>query len=213
MSLIEHAEREFELLGWRRPDDPDDPQNWVCDNVTELLEVFSNQGHSGFSAPYVMNVFKKAAMFEPLAPLTGDDNEWMEIGDQNGKLYQNIRCGHVFKDDDGAYDIDGRIFRDPDGCCYTSNGSRVSVTFPYTPTREYVDVDENGDPVPVKDKVQEAIELAVKYGGYDGAHHKDWVIDQMVRVLAGDDYDRIVAEACDGEDGPDTYGWETGIAP
>lgn len=60
---------------------------------------------------------------------------------------------------------------------------------------------------------QEAIEIAVKYGNIDGAHHKAWVIDQMVRVLAGDKYDQIVAEAKAGEDGPDTYDWDEGIAP
>ena len=64
-----------------------------------------------------------------------------------------------------------------------------------------------------KKRIDEAIEVAVQYGGIDGAHHKTWVIDQMVRALAGDDYDRIVAEACDGEDGPDTYEWDEGIAP
>lgn len=58
-----------------------------------------------------------------------------------------------------------------------------------------------------------AIDLAVQYGGNDGAMHKDWVIDQMVRVLAGDDYPKIVANAKAGEDGPDTYEWNTGIAP
>ncbi len=63
------------------------------------------------------------------------------------------------------------------------------------------------------DRIEKAIEIAVKYGGIDGAHHKTWVIDQMVRALAGDDYDRIVAEACDGEEGPGTYEWDTGIAP
>ena len=65
------------------------------------------------------------------------------------------------------------------------------------------------------EKIQAAIELAVMYGGIDGAHHKDWVIDQMVRTLAGTDgeYKRIVAEACDGEDGPETYFWDKGIAP
>lgn len=62
-------------------------------------------------------------------------------------------------------------------------------------------------------RVTAAIELIVDYGGIDGAHHKDWVLDQTVRILAGDEYDRIVAEACDGEDGPETYDWETGIAP
>ena len=62
-------------------------------------------------------------------------------------------------------------------------------------------------------RIADAIEIAVQYGGIDGAHHKDWVIDQMVRKLAGDQYDRIVKEACDGEDGPETYAWEVGIAP
>jgi hypothetical protein len=62
-------------------------------------------------------------------------------------------------------------------------------------------------------KIDQAIELAVKYGGTDGAHHKDWVIDQMVRALAGDKYEKIVEEACAGEDGPNTYSWDVGIAP
>jgi len=63
------------------------------------------------------------------------------------------------------------------------------------------------------DRIQKAIDMAVQHGGHDGAHHKDWVIDQMVRILAGDRYDQIVAEARSGEDGPETYDWEIGIAP
>lgn len=62
-------------------------------------------------------------------------------------------------------------------------------------------------------RIKKAVDLAVKFGGFDGAHHKDWVIDQMVRALAGDEYDAIVREACNGEDGPDTYDWSVGIAP
>lgn len=62
-------------------------------------------------------------------------------------------------------------------------------------------------------RIDAAIEMAVRYGGDDGAHHKAWVIDQMVRALAGDDYSRIVAEAKDGEDGPETFAWDEGIAP
>lgn len=61
--------------------------------------------------------------------------------------------------------------------------------------------------------IDKAIKLAVQYGGIDGAHHKAWVIDQMVRVLAGDDYERIVTEAKAGEDGPETYEWDEGIEP
>lgn len=58
-----------------------------------------------------------------------------------------------------------------------------------------------------------AVVLAVCYGSIDGEHHKRWVIDQMVRALAGEQYDTLVAQACDGEDGPHTYDWDTGIAP
>ena len=61
--------------------------------------------------------------------------------------------------------------------------------------------------------VEQAIELAAPYGWIDSDHHKAWVIDQMVRVLLGDGYDAWVTEYCDGEDGADTYSWDTGIAP
>lgn len=62
-------------------------------------------------------------------------------------------------------------------------------------------------------KIDRAINLAVAYGGIDGEHHKTWVIDQMVRTLAGDRYEAIVKEAKAGEDGPDTYEWNEGTAP
>lgn len=64
-----------------------------------------------------------------------------------------------------------------------------------------------------RDKIDKAIELGFRYGGDDGAHHKQWVVDQMIRLLAGDDYDRLVKESCGGDDGPETYDWETGTPP
>ena len=64
-----------------------------------------------------------------------------------------------------------------------------------------------------REKIREAITLAMDYAQHDGAHHKTWVIDQMVRALAGDDYAQVVRDACEGEDGPDAYEWDTGIAP
>ena len=62
-------------------------------------------------------------------------------------------------------------------------------------------------------RIETAIGIAVQYGGIDGDHHKAWVIDQMVRILAYDKYESIVAEAKSGEDGPNTYAWNEGIAP
>jgi len=63
------------------------------------------------------------------------------------------------------------------------------------------------------DRIEQAIELALYYGGYDGADHKAWVIDQMLRVLTGARYERVITDYCAGEDGPETYSWDTGIAP
>jgi hypothetical protein len=58
-----------------------------------------------------------------------------------------------------------------------------------------------------------ALDIAFQYGGIDGAHHKTWVIDQMVRALTGDGYEQWVINARDGEDGPETYDWDEGITP
>jgi hypothetical protein len=62
-------------------------------------------------------------------------------------------------------------------------------------------------------RIDEAIAIAVRYGGIDGDHHKAWVIDQMVRALAWARYEQIVADAKAGEDGPDTFTWDEGTAP
>jgi hypothetical protein len=108
------------------------------DAVIKMLEQFAEEGHSGMSASMAISLFERLARFEPLTPLTGDDDEWTEVVEGQ---WQNRRCPHVFKDADGrAYDSNGRVFREPDGICFTSRDSRVYIEFPYTPKVEYVDV-------------------------------------------------------------------------
>jgi len=92
----------------------------------------------------------------------------------------------------------------------------------------------------LSDRKQAALNLIISYGGIDGSHHKDWVMDQVVRVLTNcemvietgesqdengkytfyyeslgesEEYKELIRKAKDGEDGPDTYSWEVGIAP
>ena len=143
-SILKHAIKELEYIGYKSPNhhDYNEMNNSMGDNVLELLTVFANQGHSGFSASYCLAIFEKLAKFEPLGPLTGEDSEWNDVSEMNGSpMWQNNRASHVFKDADGrTYDIRGKIFREPDGNCYTGKGSSVDVTFPYTPKSEYVDV-------------------------------------------------------------------------
>ena len=94
-----------------------------------------------------------------------------------------------------------------------------------TPFKDYID----------RDWVLYYIE---RYGQIDGAHHKDWVMDQVVQILKGtkiiikkaewdnghseyrinldkpsDEYFQWVVDMKNGEDGPETYGYDPGIAP
>ena len=76
------------------------------------------------------------------------------------------------------------------------------------------------------------------YSGIDGAHHKDWILDQIARILKGTEvivklakwdngheehrfnlgestqkYLDWVIDMKAGEDGPDTYSYDEGVAP
>lgn len=164
-NLNKHAINEFRAAGWLNEDGSykDEMQAAICEHVLALLKVFSDEGHSGSTAPYTVNLFKTLAMFEPIVPLTGEDWEWNEVGDG---VFQNKRCSRVFKQADRfngqAYDVDGKVFyewverpldEDEEGypgtrrfkSSYTSKDSRVPVTFPYTPKTEYVEVKGDSD--------------------------------------------------------------------
>ena len=64
----------------------------------------------------------------------------------------------------------------------------------------------------MNDKAKKALDLIDEWGGVGGGHHKQWLLDQVARVLA-DDYESWVAEWESGEDGQNTYTWDVGIAP
>lgn len=140
MSYINHAVQEFKHAGFY---DEDSLQDDVVKDVLELLTVLSNQGHSGNSAPHILHCFNRLANFEPLTPLTGEDDEWCNVGDDEDSLYQNKRDGTVFKDGEGlhAYWIDANIFRNQYGMCYTNSKSAEFITFPWVkPESNYIDV-------------------------------------------------------------------------
>ena len=134
---------EFKAAGWLDETGAykDEMQGMICEHVLQLLKVFADEGHSGSTAPYAINMFRRLALFEPIAPLTGEDWEWNDTGHN----FQNKRASHVFKDYDGkCYDIDGKVFwewaisYDDEGkengihkSYYTCRESQVPVTFPY----------------------------------------------------------------------------------
>ena len=77
--------------------------------------------------------------------------------------------------------------------------------------------------------IEKALEYAYRYGQIDGAHHKQWVIDQMVRaLLESPTVDEIQGESLkykklikdyehlsnDGKyEEEKIYEWDIGIAP
>jgi hypothetical protein len=94
----------------------------------------------------------------------------------------------------------------------------------------------SGDVTDYAQRITDALRIA-EAGQLDGAHHKMWVIDQMVRALTGcptitktandyrgvpyqyealgesDEYRARIAAYRDGEDGPETYDWDEGVPP
>lgn len=146
-NLTEWAQRELDLLN----KDGDEMQALMNKNIMDILNLFSDQGHSGFSAGYLISALRRLMQWKPLLPLTGEDDEWRECS--NG-LEQNIRCSAVFrenKDNSTAHYIEGKIFSDNGGITwFTRKESHIPVTFPYTvpdhPEKVYIEYLEDVPP-------------------------------------------------------------------
>ena len=145
-NLLKHAERELKLIGY---DGKDEYNNMAKAAIMELLTTFANQGHSGFSANYIVTLFNKLAKCETLSPLTGNDDEWNDVSDMSGEmLFQNNRDSRVFKDATGTYFIEAIIWTESGESSYTNKDSnRYIKSFPFTPKTFYVEVDKDGDVV------------------------------------------------------------------
>ena len=60
--------------------------------------------------------------------------------------------------------------------------------------------------MPPEERIGKAIDIIAKHGGGDGAHHKAWALDQVLRLLMGEGaYRQWVAER-----EADGYEWEEG---
>lgn len=52
----------------------------------------------------------------------------------------------------------------------------------------------------------EIVALILEYGWIDGSHHKQWLIDQILRVASGAKYEGIVSSFFEND-------WDEGVAP
>ena len=116
-------------------------QETVNHDILDLVDLFATQAQSGSSAPYVLNRFKRLASWLPLSPLTGEDDEWMDLDSCGEKtLQQNKRYSGLFRtkgDNSTAHDVNALVFSDNGGVTwFSSNISKdflKPIVFPYTP--------------------------------------------------------------------------------
>lgn len=75
------------------------------------------------------------------------------------------------------------------------------------------------DQQPTSEQLSEAITRALEFvwanAGVDGAHHKQWVIDQIVRILtlSPEGYRQWVTQYEEVDEWGDQQDWDSGIAP
>ena len=149
-NLIEHAKKELELAGMMSEDS--DYNGMLGKAALELIEVFSQQGHSGCSAGMTVSLFRKLADFKPLAPLTLLDDEWNEVGHET---FQNRRNSSVFKDAQvsKAYYISAYTKKTQTGSCW---GGGLTLADGRTMSRCYIK-DTKLMPTIVLDVIEEKV--------------------------------------------------------
>lgn len=124
-NLVKWAESELERLG----KDEGGMQEAINKDILDIVRVFSEQGHTGFSGSYALGIIKRLLDWKPITPLTGEDDEWNDVGTGT---QQNKRCSAVFRENGEAYYIEGKVFSDDGGeTWFTNRNSHVPVSFPY----------------------------------------------------------------------------------
>ena len=111
----------------------DNVEDYVEWEILEVVELVSTFGLSGSIEPYFLSLLDSTLRRKPIASLTGNDWEWVdvtEVSSSETELYQNRRLSSVFKDENHAWWIDGKIFSNNGDDWYTNKNSNVDVEFP-----------------------------------------------------------------------------------
>jgi hypothetical protein len=146
MDMLSFAKRELDLVGFT--EDSEEMNLAMRNHILKMVEVFSGEGHSGYSAHVAADILFKLFNYLPLSPLTGEDSEWMDVSEHTSPgMFQNVRSPRVFKGDNGAFDVNGKVFVEPSGNSYTNSDSCVAIEFPYYPKTEYVEAPTPPDEV------------------------------------------------------------------
>jgi hypothetical protein len=126
--MIIDLEKELKLLG-ESSDEVNDATRECFNIITEKLgHILEMKG--------VLWRLNRLVSGLPLSPLTGEEDEWLHTGEEERDVYQNVRCGSVFKtvkEGKVEYKRIGAIrFTGEYGATYTSRYSSEKIlSFPY----------------------------------------------------------------------------------
>ena len=103
MALIEFAKHELEEAGLFDKDS--DYGGMLGEAVLELIDVFARQGHSGFSAGIVSDIFNKLSRYKPITPITNNPKDWNFVTDDT---WQSRKQPDLFSNNNGKtyYSVD-----------------------------------------------------------------------------------------------------------
>jgi hypothetical protein len=150
------ASRELDILEETTPDSVVTP---FRKEILALCEAFGRSGQSGGSAPYtasaISRTLNKLLLHIPVAEITGNDYEWVDIREMMGEtMWQNSRCSGLFKSPNGQCSYTDAIVWSGEESWDTFHGSvyaddkdfelirssQYVKSFPFTPKTFYVDV-------------------------------------------------------------------------
>ena len=194
-----HAKVEFDILS---ETNPDAIALEFKDEILAICEKFGKSGQSGGSAPYtasiISSVVKKLCMFQPIAPITGDDDEWSLPFDNDGTL-QNKRCGALFKQPDGqcyyldsivwCADTPGESGNNWDNFSGTVEGIRSRQyikEFPFEPKTFYVNVTREMLPADWEEEPYFQDKDYYITSEYEATGIKNWIAGDKYRYIIKD---------------------------
>lgn len=194
-----HAKVEFDILS---ETNPDAIALEFKDEILAICEKFGKSGQSGGSAPYtasiISSVVKKLCMFQTIAPITGDDDEWSLPFDNDGTL-QNKRCGALFKQPDGqcyyldsivwCADTPGESGNNWDNFSGTVEGikSRQYIKkFPFEPKKFYVNVTKEMLPADWEEEPYFQDKDYYITSEYEATGIKNWIAGDKYRYIIKD---------------------------